>query len=91
MSNAIAAPGTSLKVSISTTSAQSAAISASRVHVTPNADCYVREGINPTAVSDGTDHFLLGNATQEFFITPGNKLAFITESGTGFVRIAKVG
>lgn len=87
----IATGGTCQKVAISSTSAQSAAIDAHLVHVTPTVDCYVREGANPTALSNGTDHFLVANATQAFTITHDNKLAFITTAASGSVHIAPVG
>lgn len=85
----IAVGGTCQKISISSTSAQSAALP-NIVHITPTVDCFVREAASPTAVSDGTDHFLVANATQEFKVTKGNKLAFITTAATGIVYIAAV-
>lgn len=85
----VAVGGTCQKVSISSTSAQSTALP-NVVHVTPTVDCFVREAANPVAVSDGTDHFLVANATQEFQVTSGNKLAFITTGASGLVYIAKV-
>lgn len=84
----IATGGSCQVVSISGTSAQSAALTASVVHVTPTVDCFVREAANPTALSDGTDHFLLANATQSFAVTPLNKLAFKTTGAAGSVYIA---
>ena len=85
----IAVGGTCQKISISSTSAQSAAIS-NVVHVTPSVDCFVREAASPVALADGTDHFLAAGATQEFQVKNGNKLAFITSSATGTVYIATV-
>jgi hypothetical protein len=90
MINNIAPGGSCQQLSISTTSTQSAAINARVVHVTPTADCFMRGGTNPTALSNGTDHFLVANATQEFRVDQGGKLAFITASGTGAVYIAVV-
>lgn len=87
----LAVGGTCQKIAISTASAQSAALVGPIVHVTPTVDCYVREAANPTALSTGVDHWLLANATQAFTVTHGNKLAFITESGSGTVRVAEVG
>ena len=87
----IATGGTCQQIAISGTSAQSAAIDAHIVHVTPTVDCYVREGASPTALANGTDHFLVANATQAFTITHDNKLAFITSGAAGTVRIAPVG
>lgn len=88
--SSIGAGGACQKVAMSTTSAQSAAINYGMVQITPSADCYVREGSNPTAVSDGTDQFLAANVPQVFLVTPGNKLAFIVASGTSSVHIAPV-
>lgn len=81
--------GASQKVAISTTSAQSTAISTTdnTVLVTPDTTCFVRQGSNPTAVSDGTDIILLANNQYRLSIGKGNKLAFITASGSGFVYI----
>jgi hypothetical protein len=90
----IAAGGTCQKVAISTTSAVCTALKGNVAHVTPTVDCFVRKGApttSPTALSDGTDHLLLANATQEFRVQPGEVLAFITASGSGYVYIAIVG
>lgn len=87
----LAAGGTCQKIAISAVSAQSAALLGPIIHVTPTVDCYVREGANPTALLTGVDHWLVANATQAFTVAHGNKLAFITESGAGTVRIAEVG
>lgn len=76
-------------VSISGTSAQSAAITTGSAVVTPTVDCFFRADSNPTALSNGTDHILLGgNQYRIFGITSGHKLAFITTGATGFVHIA---
>jgi hypothetical protein len=57
------------------------------VLVTPSVDCYVIQGANPTALSDGTDLKLLGNNTYRCRVTFGSKLAFITATGTGSVNL----
>lgn len=85
----IPAPGTSQPIAISTTSAQTTAIYGATVYITPTVDCFVREGSNPTALSNGTDHFLVANCTQGYEMrTPGNKLAFIVASGGGTVYVS---
>lgn len=84
-------PGLSQAVSISGTSAQSAVINASEVVVTPTADCFVRQGTNPTATSDGTDLFLLGLTSYRLGIARGAKLAFKTTGATGSVYITPGG
>lgn len=86
-------PGTSQALAISSTSAQSAAItptsavSPATVVVTPTVDCFVRQGTNPTAVSDGTDMFLLASSSYRLSLPRGNKLAFKTVSSSGTVYI----
>lgn len=80
--------GQSQKVDISSTSAQSAAITAGWALVTPSTDCFMRQGADPTAASDGTDQILLGGNTYRVVgIAAGNKLAFKTTSATGSVYI----
>lgn len=86
----VATGGACQAVAISSTSAQSAAITGTLVHITPTTDCFVREASNPTALSDGTDEFLVAYVTQAKRITSGNKLAFKTVSATGTVYIAPV-
>jgi hypothetical protein len=92
MSLTIDSGGRSQSVAVSTTSAQSAAISAPNVVLTPTVSGFIRQGANPTAVSDGTDIFLLGNNTYRLGgFVPGNKLAFIAASGTGTLYITPEG
>ena len=80
--------GQSSAVSISGTSAQSAAITTGIAVVTPTVDCFFRQGSNPTALSNGTDQLLLGGNTYRISgITSGNELAFITTGATGTVYI----
>lgn len=83
--------GTSSKVAISGTSAQSAAFSGAGgvdVLCTPDVDCFVRQAADPTAVADGTDQLLLGGNTYRLSgIASGNKLAFITSGATGNVYL----
>jgi hypothetical protein len=78
----------SSSLAISTTSAQSAAFAfdaalAGYVLITVDANCFVRQGTDPTALSNGTDQILLANQTYRCWVNSGNKLAFITASGTG--------
>jgi hypothetical protein len=84
--------GTSQKVAISGTSAQSAAAAASsteskgvpiRYLLTADVNCFVRKGSNPTAVSDGTDQILIANQTYRVELMDGEKLAFITTAASG--------
>ncbi len=82
--------GRAQKVSISTTSAQSGVLSGVRFAVvTPSVECFYRCDSNPTAVSDGTDDILLaGHSYRINDIRDGDKMAFITASGTGSVYIS---
>jgi len=81
------AGGKSQAVSVSTTSAQSAAISEGVVNVYSTVDVFFRQGVNPTALSDGTDQFLpAGLLITISGITVGNKLAFkAASSGTVYL------
>lgn len=88
--------GQSSTLAISTTSAQSAAFAfpaapAGYVLITVDVNCFVRQGTNPTALSDGTDQILLANNTYRAFVNNGNKLAFKTASGTGNVYMTPGG
>ena len=84
--------GQSASIAISVTSAQSAAITTGSVVATPTVDCFFRQGSSPTALSNGTDQILLANNSFRISgIVSGNKLAFITASGTGTVYITPGG
>ena len=91
--------GQSSKVAISTTSAPSAAfgvatdaVPAQYVLVTPDINCFVRQGPGtPVAVADGTDQILLANNTYRVYVNSGNKLAFILAAGTGNVYLTPGG
>jgi hypothetical protein len=87
---ALAEGGACQKLALSTVAVQSAAIVGNLVEITPNIDCYARVGDDPTALSTGVDHFLLANASRLFVINPGKKISFITDSGTGSVKIAEI-
>lgn len=80
--------GQSLKVTLTTSSAQSAAITGARtLYVCATVDCFLRQGANPTALADGTDQFLPAYAPMRLrdFIS-GNKLAAIgTAAGALYV------
>jgi hypothetical protein len=75
-------------VSISTTSAQSAVLAGGNVVVMATADCFVLRGSNPTA----TTACLPLVANREYRLTgiaQGERLAFITASGTGTAYITE--
>jgi hypothetical protein len=80
--------GNSQKLALSTSSAQSATLGAGStgtmtVLFTTDVDCFYRQGSNPVAVSDGTDQLIVSECTYRVQVLCGNKLAFVTASGTG--------
>jgi hypothetical protein len=88
----ITSGGTSQKVAISTVAASTAAIAAPTglptgapvpVVLAVDVDAFVRRGANPTAVSDGTDQFVPAGILLRTEVQPGEKLSFITASGSG--------
>jgi hypothetical protein len=81
--------GQSQKIAVSAVSAQTTEIgSSSYVVVTPDVNMFFRRGPNPTAVSDGTDQILLASLPMRLYgLRAGDKLAFITASGSGTVYI----
>lgn len=83
----VGAGGTSQSVAISSTSAQSAAIPGNMAMIYATADCFMRCGANPTAVSDGTDQFVPASTMLRVQLQGGGKLAFKTTGATGSVYI----
>lgn len=79
--------GQSQKVAVSTTSAQSTALQCKTVVLCADVDCFIRQGVNPTALSDGTDQFLPAyNIVRYFNFHPGNKIA-VKATGAGNLYI----
>ena len=79
--------GRSQALSISSTSAQSNVLNADYALVTLTTAAFVRQGSNPTALSDGTDIYLMADITYRLNIRRGNKLAFKTTSSSGTAYI----
>lgn len=79
--------GQSQKVAVSTTSAQSTALQCKTVILCSDVDCFLRQGANPTALSDGTDQFLPAyNIVRFFNFHPGNKIAVkSTDAGNLYI------
>ena len=79
--------GQSQVVSISTSSAQSTAIPSGSAVLCSTVACWVRQGSNPTALSNGTDQYLPAGMPMRFTgINPGNKIAAISsESGSLYI------
>jgi hypothetical protein len=79
--------GRSQALSISGTSAQSAAINSSYALVTLSTPGFVRQGSNPSATNDGTDIYLLANVTYRLNVAQGNKIALRTSGAAGTAYI----
>lgn len=78
--------GQSSKLAVTAASIQSAALISSSYLVTPSVNMFVRTGLNPVAVADGTDQYLVAGSTYRIVpLRPGDKLAFIAESTAGNV------
>lgn len=79
--------GKSQALSISGTSAKSTAINAPYAVITVTTACFMRQGADPTATSDGTDLYLVPDTTYRVNLTQGNKLAFKTSGASGTAYI----
>lgn len=79
----------SQKKTLDATSRTSDAIDAPSFVFAPTVDCFVRAGLAPAAVNDGTDLFLYGGNIYRVISgwTPGWKLAFITAGQAGSIYI----
>lgn len=83
--------GNGASVAVGTSSAQSAVFSTTSpafLRLYSDVNVYVRQGVNPTATTND-DFIPAGNLLRVGPIAPGNRLAFITASGTGVVNICK--
>jgi hypothetical protein len=78
-------------VSIGAASAQSAALTAGAYVLTPNVDCYIAVGSNPTATTNsaGSD-FLAAGTKWPLTILSGNKVAVIQSSSAGTLFLLPV-
>lgn len=80
-------------VAMTVASAQSSIFSTTAetyVNVTPDATCFFRMGVNPTALSNGTDQILLGSNMYRIGPVPaGYRFALIVASGAGNAYITK--
>ena len=85
--------GRSELVAVTTSSAQSAVLCSNTdgyVNLISTIDCFVRMGVNPTALSTGVDQFMpAGNLLRVGPVPEGFKLAFIAASGAGTVYITR--
>jgi len=74
--------GQSQVVTVSSTSAQSSAITGSKtLYLCATVDCFIRQGSNPTALATGVDQFLPAYTPMRYAgFTSGNKVAAISAS-----------
>ena len=73
--------GQSQKVTLSTTSAQSTALTCKSLVLCADVACFIRRGSNPTALADGTDQYVPANAMLRFVgFQPNQKIAGIAAS-----------
>lgn len=84
--------GQSVKVALSTTSAQGPVVSLPTNHpegvpvkclITLDAAGFIRKGTNPTAVSDGTDQYVPANTPFRVELMKNERVAAILATGTG--------
>ena len=90
MSNniSVSTGGTSQSLAVSAASATTTVpFAAGTCIVSPTVDMFVRRGVTPVAVADGTDQILLAGFTYRIAgIMPNEKLAFIAASaGTAYI------
>ena len=78
-------PGTVTTVSVTNTSAASAAITGDVVELTCDQDMYIQFGSSPTATSSTTP--LWQNDTKTYRIVSGEKIAAIRDSADGTLWI----
>jgi len=71
-----------IRVAVTVASAQTAVLTASGYTVTVTAPCFVVRGANPTAVAQTSFYLAAGIPYKLSGILAGDKLAFITASGT---------
>jgi hypothetical protein len=76
------------KVTITGTSAQSAALPSSEVYLCSTTDCWLTKGANPTAVAAADLMlYLPAGCPLHMRITRGEKIAFIQHSAGGTVSV----
>jgi hypothetical protein len=84
-------PGTSQKVAVTATSAQSAALGATTtlIRVAATQNMHLAFGANPTAVADGTNYYLPAGVTECIAVVSGTKIAAIRDSADGSLFITE--
>lgn len=79
-------------VAVSGTSAQSIAFAGPEVQLVATVNCWLKFGTNPTAVA-GTDanQYFPANTIWTIKWVPGDKVAVIQDSASGFITVTQVG
>lgn len=84
-------PQTGQAVTITGTSAQSAAFAASTkyIRLVSTTACWIQFGANPTATTTTPSILLAANVPEFFGVTPGQKVAGIQDAAGGKLSIAE--
>lgn len=85
--------GQSDYVSVTATSAQSAAFTAHthEIRVVSTTNCHINIGVSPTAAaSDDNGFYLPAGVVEYFHVSPGEILAVIRDSADGTLSIAEM-
>lgn len=84
----IYAGGQSQKVTVTGTSAKSTELNCKTVVLCSDTDCFIRQGMEPVALSDGTDQFLPAYTIVRFYnYHPANKIGVISNGTNGSLFI----
>lgn len=78
-------------ISASTSSAQSTAITSTKVKVTPTATVFFAVGSNPAAYTGNCEIIAAGQTRYINMQGLGNKIAFITPTGSASVSVTQCG
>lgn len=78
-------------ISASASNAQSTAITSTKVRVTPSASVYYAVGANPTASATGCEMIVGGQTRYVNMQGLGNKIAFVTLTGSATVSVTACG
>lgn len=84
-------PGVSQALPFTGASAQSAALGLSTtiLRVFSNQDCFIKVASNPTALADGTSTFIPGGIIDFIGVSPGSKVAVISNGTNGTLYITE--
>ena len=80
--------GQSVRISVGAASVQTAVITRPSIVITPDVAVYLRRGVNPVALADGTDQYLLASQSYRLHgFMPGERLALIAVGAAGLAYI----